>query len=245
MYLARYFGAHWMIVVLLGLLGGVGTGAMAVSQPPSYRAQVQLLVTFVPDQSSTGERPASAATAGKLMQRRVKTYASMMNTPRLTRPVIDSLNLPDTPARLGDNIVASSTLNTLAIDVAVEYGDATGAAAIANALAGELQRIADRDAAPAGLGSKAQVAVVSAAAAPERPEPVPWPLHAIGGTLGGFGIGLGIALSRAYRREGTPVSADVQAAWAAARMRLRRLGGTADGADSPIVVPRWRSGRHR
>lgn len=222
--LARYLdaiGRRWTIMVALALLGSVGTGVLAARTAPTYRADVQMVVTFAREEPTTRDRPDSPAPdAGKLMQRRVKTYATMMNSPRLTRPVIDSLRLPYTPAELADHIVASSAVNTLAIDVVVSDDDGAGAAAIANALAAELQRIAERDAAPAGLGLKAQVTVVRAASAPARPERVSWPLHATGGALGGLAIGLGIAVLRGHGQAGTPVSADVRSVWAALRRRF-------------------------
>ncbi|MEU4482419.1 lipopolysaccharide biosynthesis protein [Micromonospora sp. NPDC023966] len=205
---------------MLALLGGVGAGFLAARQEPTYRAEVQMLVTFAKEQPGAQDQPeVPGPDAGKLMQRRVKTYASMMNTPRLTRPVINSLQLPYTPAQLADRIVASSTVNTLAIDVAVADRDGGIAAAIANGLAAELQRIAGRDAAPAGLGLKAQVAVLHAASAPARPERVSWPLHATSGALGGLAIGLGIAVLRGHSQAGTPISADVKTVWAALRKR--------------------------
>lgn len=222
MYLARYLGAvgrRWTIMVALAVLGGVGTGVLAARAAPTYRAEVQLLVTFAREPDAQGEPDSPGPDAGKLMQRRVKTYATMMNSPRLTRPVIDSLRLPYTPEELADRIVASSPVDTLAIDVLVTDRQAAGAAAIANALADELQRIAQRDAAPAGLGLKAHVTVVKAASAPERPEPLPWPLHATGGALGGLAIGLGIAVLRGYGQAGTPISADLQTVWATLRRR--------------------------
>ncbi|TDC36593.1 lipopolysaccharide biosynthesis protein [Micromonospora sp. 15K316] len=220
MYLARNFGAHWITIVLLALLGGVGTGVLAARQPPSYRSEVQLLVTFV---AEGAQEPPSAPPpdAGKHMQRRVKSYASMMNTSRLTVPVIESLGLPDTPAQLADDIVASSPLDSLAVDVAVTYPDAETAAEIANALAVELQRIADRDLPPAGLTTKAKASVIKAAAVPDGAEPVAWPLHAAAGALGGFGIGLGVALARSFRREGTPIGADLRTVREAVRSRWR------------------------
>lgn len=170
------------------------------------------------------------------MQRRVKTYATMMNTPRLTRPVIDSLGLPYTTDDLAGRVVASSTVNSLAIDVTVTDRSAGTAAAIAAALAAELQRIAERDLPPAGLGLKAHVAVVRAAAPPPRSEPVRWQSYALGGALGGLALGVGIALVLGYRRAGTPVSADVRALWTTTVRRPAGVPGQTDGrvADASV-----------
>ncbi|SBT68426.1 Capsular polysaccharide biosynthesis protein [Micromonospora sediminicola] len=232
--LARYrdvIGRRWTIVVALALLGGVVTGVPAARRDPVYRAETQLLVTFAAEGAAPPQPRPSAPEAGRLMQRRVKTYATMMNTPRLTRPVIDSLRLPYTTDDLATRVVASSTVNALAIDVAVTDRSGTTAAAIADALAAELQRIARRDLPPAGLGLKAQVAVVRPAVAPQRPEPVWWPLHTLGGAFGGLAIGLGVALVLGYRRAGTPVGADLRTVWAAVRRRPVASGPDVHGPD--------------
>ncbi|MFG1672969.1 YveK family protein [Micromonospora sp. NPDC049282] len=224
-------GRRWPIVVALALLCGALTGVLAERRPPLYRSGTQLLVTFAAEKSAAPQPRPAPAEADLLMQRRVKTYATMMNTPRLTRPVIDSLGLPYTTDDLAGRIVASSVVDTLAIDVTVTDRSAGTAAAIAAALAAELQRIAQRDLAPAGLGLKAHVEVVRAAVPPPRPQPVRWPWSAVGGALGGLAIGVGVALALGYRGVGTPVGADVRALWAAAARRRR------GGAGSPGPGP--------
>ncbi|KAB1901558.1 lipopolysaccharide biosynthesis protein [Micromonospora tulbaghiae] len=224
-------GRRWPIVLALTLLCGALTGVVAERRPPVYRAETQMVVTFTAEKSATPQPRPPADEAGRLMQRRVKTYATMMNTPRLTRPVIDSLGLPYTTDDLAGRVVASSTVDSLAVDVAVTDRSAGTAAAIAAALAAELQRIAERDLPPAGLGLKAQVAVVRAAAPPPRPEPVRWQWYAAGGALGGLAVGVGIALVLGYRRAGTPVSADVRTLWATT-VRRRPAEAVVEPADS-------------
>ncbi|MDO3682711.1 YveK family protein [Micromonospora sp. C28ISP2-4] len=223
-------GRRWPVVLALTLLCGALTGVLAERRPPVYRAETQMVVTFAAEKSAAPQPRPPADEAGRLMQRRVKTYATMMNTPRLTRPVIDSLGLPYSTDDLAARVVASSTVDSLAIDVAVVDRSAGTAAAIAAGLAAELQRIAERDLPPAGLGLKAQVEVVRAAAPPPRPEPVRWQWYAAGGALGGLAVGVGIALVLGYRRAGTPVSADVRTLWAATVAR-RRPAAPADPAD--------------
>ncbi|GAB3072801.1 YveK family protein [Micromonospora schwarzwaldensis] len=220
--LARYRDAirrRWPIVVASALLGGVVTGVPAARHDPAYRAETRLGVTFAADGSAEPQPRPSEEEAGRLMQRRVKTYATMMNTPRLTRPVIDALRLPYAPDALAGRIVASSTVDTLIIDVAVTDREPGTAAAVANGLADELQRIARRDLPPAGLGLKAHVAVLRPAVPPRRPEPDHWPLRAAGGVLGGLAIGVGVAFVLAHRRAGTPVGADLRTVRATARRR--------------------------
>lgn len=223
-------------MLALTLLCGALTGVLAERRPPVYRAETQMLVTFAAEKSAAPQPRPPADEAGRLMQRRVKTYATMMNTPRLTRPVIDSLGLPYTTDDLAGRVVASSTVDSLAIDVAVTDRSAGTAAAIAAALAAELQRIAARDLPPAGLGLKAHVAVVRAAAPPQRPEPVRWQWYAAGGALGGLAVGAGIALVLGYRRSGTPVSADVRTLWASVTRRRPPVPAASDAAASDAVA---------
>ncbi|MEU4814681.1 lipopolysaccharide biosynthesis protein [Micromonospora aurantiaca] len=235
-FLRDTIGRRWPIVLALTLLCGAFTGVLAERRPPVYRAETQMVVTFAVEKSAAPQPRPPADEAGRLMQRRVKTYATMMNTPRLTRPVIDSLGLPYTTDDLAGRVVASSTVNSLAIDVAVTDRSAGTAAAIAAALAAELQRIAERDLPPAGLGLKAHVAVVRAAVPPPRSEPVRWQWYALGGALGGLALGVGIALVFGYRRAGTPVSADVRALWATTVRRPAGVPGQTDGrvADASV-----------
>ncbi|MEU1811111.1 YveK family protein [Micromonospora aurantiaca (nom. illeg.)] len=231
-------GRRWPIVLALTLLCGALTGVLAERRPPVYRAETRMLVTFAAEKSAAPRPRPPADEAGRLMQRRVKTYTTMMSTPRLTRPVIDSLGLPYTTDDLAGRVVASSTVNSLAIDVVVTDRSAGTAAAIAAALAAELQRIAERDLPPAGLGLKAHVAVVRAAAPPPRPEPVRWQWYAAGGALGGLAVGVGIALVLGYRRAGTPVSADVRTLWATTvRRRPAAPAVPADSAASESPEP--------
>jgi capsular polysaccharide biosynthesis protein len=130
------------------------------------------------------------------MQRRVKMYSGLLATPRLTRPVIEAQGLDTTPERLGERVEASSPLNSNEINITVTGASPTRAAAIATALAAELDKVAKREKPTADLPVSTSVTVVRAATTPDEPRPVRWPLHALAGALAGFAIGLGLAVLR-------------------------------------------------
>jgi capsular polysaccharide biosynthesis protein len=138
------------------------------------------------------------------MQRRVKTYAGMLTTPRVTDPVVRSLHLPVTPARLGDGITTSSPVDSHAIDVTVTDSVPERAAAIGNALAAELAKVAAgenqrakaRQTPDMDSSLAAQISVSTPASVPDGPVPVRWWLHAAAGALAGAALGLGIAVLR-------------------------------------------------
>jgi capsular polysaccharide biosynthesis protein len=190
----RAIRVYWPIAVALALVGGGALGFVAKHQEPVYQAETHLRVSFL---------RARQAAADPLVQRRVKTYASMLNTQRLTEPVIRSLRLPYSPAELGGRIVASSPLNTLAIDLAVADVSAVRAADIANGLVAELTKVAEREKPTTELPAQTRIQVVSAAAVPQRPLPVRWKLHIVAGALAGLAVGLGLAVPLQYRRDDT------------------------------------------
>jgi capsular polysaccharide biosynthesis protein len=200
----RAVRGNWPLIAVLVLCGGIGLGFLAHSKDPVYTSEARLLVTFTP----APERPSPQTS--RLMQRVVKTYTSLLATPRLTEPVIDTLGLDTTPRGLDDQITASSPLDTHEIHVTVTDTNAVRAAAVANALVTELAKVAARAKPSTELPANTGISVVHPASVPGEPEPVRWPLHGLGGGLAGFGIGLGLAVLRGRRYEpgetGVPVS---------------------------------------
>jgi capsular polysaccharide biosynthesis protein len=186
----RAIRGNWPLITALVICGGFGLGLLAHSRDPVYASEAKLLVSFTPPP----ERPSPLAS--RLMQRRVKTYTTMLATPRLTQPVIDSLGLDTTPERLGERVEASSPLNKDEINITVTDSSPTRAAAIATALAAELGKVAQREKPTTDLPVSTSVSVESAATTPDEPRPVRWPLHALAGALAGFAIGLGLAVLR-------------------------------------------------
>jgi capsular polysaccharide biosynthesis protein len=217
----RAIRAYWPIALGLAILGGTGFALIARHQHPVYRAETQLLVSFIPSgQVATGSEASGPAT-GQLMQRRVKTYASMLNDQRVTEPVIRSLRLPYTPDELSGHIFVTSPVNTFAIDIAVTDSSASRSARIADGLAAELAEAAQRDKPTKDLPAQTRIQVVRGAAQPQRPLPARWQLKMLLGALAGVVLGLGLAVALQYGREGRPVTADLRDVWSAATSRPR------------------------
>jgi capsular polysaccharide biosynthesis protein len=186
----RTIRGNWPLIVALVICGGVGLGLLAHGRDPVYASEARLLVAFTPQP----EQPSPLQS--RLMQRRVKMYSGLLATPRLTRPVIEAQGLDTTPERLGERVEASSPLNSNEINITVTGASPTRAAAIATALAAELDKVAKREKPTADLPVSTSVTVVRAATTPDEPRPVRWPLHALAGALAGFAIGLGLAVLR-------------------------------------------------
>jgi capsular polysaccharide biosynthesis protein len=222
---APYFRAirtRWLVVVVLGIAGGVGSGVVAAREPAVYLAQTRLNVSFDPgpEQAPPGTR--------LLMQRRLRIYAGMVHTPRLIEPVISALGLPYTPDQLGRQIRALSPLDSLTIDVTVTDRVAVRAADIANALAAELAALADREEPSAQLPVRTSVAVARQASPPDEPVPARGPVRAAVGALAGLVLGLGVAVLFVHARDGLPPTADLRAVWRSSVVRWvdRRAAGS-------------------
>jgi len=199
----RAIRGNWPLIVALAICGGFGLGLLAHGKDPVYASEARLLVTFEP----APDRPSSLTS--RLMQRRVKTYTGLLAAPRLTRPVIETLGLDTTPARLGERVEASSPLNTHEIRVTVTDSSPAGAAAIATALAAELGELAQSEKPTADLPFSTRITVADTPTTPGKPVPVRWPLHALAGALAGIAIGLGLAVLRGRKKDsaqpGVPV----------------------------------------
>lgn len=218
----RAIRTYWWPVLALAILGGTASALAAEQQQAVYRAETHLLVSFLPTEQAIGDSGPSAPEMDALKQRRVKGYARMLSTPRVTEPVIRSLGLPYTPAELAGHIFAMSPLNTFAIDIAVTDTSASRAAQVANALVDQLTQVAQREKPTEALPVQTQIQVVKAAVPPHRPLPVRWQLKMAVGALAGSGLGLGLAVLLQHAREGRPGGADLRELWSSASARVRK-----------------------
>jgi len=205
---------QWPIVVLSSVLGGVGMGGLPFLERPDYQAETVLQVSFVmPSTNSVIPEPPGVGGTGsgspspkagptlppeppeRATARRVTTFTQLASTEAVTKPALPALGLPYTPEQLGREIFASTPFNTSLIDISVTNPDPQRAAAIANAIAAELTKIADKSEVPAGQ-AQAVLSVTRAASAPSTPVPVAWQIPSMTGLLAGLALGLAIAVLR-------------------------------------------------
>ena len=117
MLLRRYMTilkAHWFGIVACTLLGVLAAGAVAMITPPSYTAKMTMYIS-----AQNGNDAMSAYQGGMFTQQRVKSYTELIQGERVASEVATVLNLPDAPDDLSREIAASSTLDTVVINVSV------------------------------------------------------------------------------------------------------------------------------
>ncbi|MFC8258180.1 polysaccharide biosynthesis tyrosine autokinase [Streptomyces sp. NPDC057291] len=126
------------VVVCLVLAIGAALAATSFSTPV-YEARTQLFVA-----TRTGEDSAELNQGQTFSQARVQSYAAIVTTRQVTRPVVKELRLRTTPEELASRITAVAPLNTVLIDITVRDTKPERAARIANAVAQRFSAAVER-----------------------------------------------------------------------------------------------------
>lgn len=193
--------AHrWRVVVAFLALGLLGALAIVLFSPTKYAATSQV---FVGTKASTGS---DAYAASIFATNRVQSYATIADTPLLLQPVIDTLHLKTTPAKLADDVHASVVSGTVVIDVTAEASTGQQAEQIAGAVADQLVAESARleneqltkKQEKAGLTAPPQLfrASILGAPSPATKASPRTTLDVVAGGLIGLLVGLGVASMR-------------------------------------------------
>jgi succinoglycan biosynthesis transport protein ExoP len=188
----RVIRKRWQIIVAVTLVVLAGAALATELSPKVYEATTRLFV------STSGSSDSSALLSGSnFTQQRVLSYADVITTPNVLDPVIKTLQLNTTAAKLGAQITATVPLNTVLIEVAVQDTNPRVAAQVADAVGKQFTRtVADLESVSKGQASPVKVTVVSTPTVPTTPvSPKPTRNLALGVVLGLL-LGLGLALLR-------------------------------------------------
>jgi polysaccharide biosynthesis transport protein len=188
----RVIRKRWQIIAGVMLVVLAGAALATALSPKVYEAQTRLFV------STSGGGDSNALLSGSsFTQQRVKSYADVITTPNVLDPVIRTLKLRKTAARLGEQITATVPLDTVLIEVAVTDTNPRVAADVADAVGRQFTKtVANLESVNTGQSSPVKVTVVSAPTVPTVPiSPKPARNLALGLILGLL-LGLALALLR-------------------------------------------------
>lgn len=188
----RVVRKRWRLIALV-TLAAIGLSALAtVLSPKVYSAQTEFFVS-----TSGGDNAVQLLQGNTFTQQRVKSYAQLLETPKVLAPIRDKLGLDRTIDELAGQVSATVRLDTVLIEVTVTGSSPAQAAAIATALGeqfpttiDELERVSEGQPSPVKITLVRETQV--------NPSPItPRPARnlALGLALGLL-VGLGVALLR-------------------------------------------------
>jgi non-specific protein-tyrosine kinase len=127
---ARLLRKRWLLILVLTLLGGGAAAGASYLATPVYQATTQLFVSA----SSGGSGITDAYQGGLFTQQRVKSYAQIIDSPKVLAPAITQLGLTMDPNELAKHVTATAPLDTVLIDVKVDDTNPKQAMDLANTI---------------------------------------------------------------------------------------------------------------
>jgi capsular exopolysaccharide synthesis family protein len=189
----RIFRERWGVVLTALLLGLIVAASTWYMRPKEYTATLTMYVS-----AQTADSAQSAYQGAQLSQQRVTSYVELVASTRVTREVISNLGLAMSPEDLAEQIKASSTLDSVLVDVAVTDTSPQRAADIANSVGLMFSKLVTELERPTAPGAQPPVAVrvVQPAAVPLTQSSTSLPFSLALGLLSGLALGIGGALVR-------------------------------------------------
>jgi polysaccharide biosynthesis transport protein len=204
----RVLRLSWLIT-LLAFLACVLVGvAIAETATPRYTAHTQLFVST----PSPATNLSDTYQGGLFSQQRVLSYAPVVSSPAVLRPVIQRLHLAMDLASLQRHVHASVPVNTVLIDISVSDGSATRAAAIANAIGVEFPKLVSTLESAKGRALPVKLTVTSRASVPPSPSSPRKKIDLAIAAVLGLALGIGLACLRAFFDTRMRTAADASSA---------------------------------
>lgn len=176
---------YWMLVVLLTILGTLAATALTLRTAPKYRSTVTF---FVSSQTSSSQTPLQA---DQFAQRRINSYAGVLQSDKMANLIIKKANLSLTSAQVAGEITATTDTNTVLLTATVIDSSADRALSISNAIASELNGVVNQLDNPGSTTSTTVLNVISG------PTLNPTPVSPNKSLNIGLGLLLGLALGTA------------------------------------------------
>lgn len=203
----RVLRRRWRIVAALLTLALVTAVTVTALSTRVYQADSEVFVSL----QDAGSGTTSNAYQGNLFsQERVKSYAKIANSPRVTGPVVTQLRLDLTPEQLSGRITATAPTDTVLVDLVVKDPSPARARDIANAVSQQFARVVQDLEKPATGRSPVSVSVVRPATLPLAPVSPRTPINIALGLLVGLALGIGVAVLRETLDTTIKTSEDLQ-----------------------------------
>lgn len=184
--------SHWIVIVVLMVLGAGSAYGYSQFIDPEYRAEAQVMV--IP---TRGESTTELVQGSNYVQSLVQTYTLLVSSPTVLDPVIDELGIDETSNRLARRVDVNVPLNTVVIEIGVTDADGGSAADTANAIAKELANaVADVSPVSADGAPAVRIETISPARTPTVPVSPNTRMNVAVGAAAGIALGVLFAVLR-------------------------------------------------
>ncbi|MCZ4551791.1 polysaccharide biosynthesis tyrosine autokinase [Gordonia rubripertincta] len=157
----RILQRGWIVIVAAGLLFGLAALGYSLLQKPVYQAVATLYVT-----SGTGDSSQSALQGNMASQQRVSSYTKLVNTGAVVDEAIKSGNLAITASQARSSLSATTTPDTVLLNIIAQNTSRETAQGLANATAEAMTSYVATLETPSGGGEPlAKLTVVTPASA--------------------------------------------------------------------------------
>ncbi|MCI0159346.1 polysaccharide biosynthesis tyrosine autokinase [Leifsonia shinshuensis] len=186
------FRRFWYVVVIATIVGAIAGYGLSQLATPVYTATSSLYFSLSFAGTATDLSQGATYTQNQML-----SFAQLAESPAVLQPVIDDLNLAETPAQLASAITVSTPQNTVILQIAVADTSPKQAAAIANAVAANLSSTVEQIA-PKSATDRATVTVrvIAHAAVPDAASSPNIRLNVLSGLLLGLIVGALIVVLR-------------------------------------------------
>ncbi|WP_062292740.1 polysaccharide biosynthesis tyrosine autokinase [Demequina phytophila] len=189
----RVFRAHWVVIVLITVLGGAAAFGWTLTQPKVYTATGSAIIT-----TGASEDLGSALVGDNYAKSRVKSYLDIAKSRKVAAYAIDELGLASSPDGLVARVTVSNPLDTAVLRVAANGSSPEEARDLVEAwIAGMTKAVADIENSGAGDGDAQSVVglqTLDSAVLPGAPSSPNVKLAVALGLLVGLALGVGYAL---------------------------------------------------
>jgi capsular exopolysaccharide synthesis family protein len=176
---------HLVLLVGVVLMGAGVAQLITMLQSTMFESKASVFVSM----SQEGQGIDQAYQGTLFSQQRVRSYADLVTTPKVTIPVIRELRLHMRPERLAKQLKVDVPIDTVLLNVTARAGDPVMAARIVNSVTRHLiSAVAEVEAPKPGHSPPVRIQVVRPGAVPSEPSsPKPVLNIAIGAVLGAIG----------------------------------------------------------
>lgn len=189
--LLKIIRKHLVATIVAFVVVVAGVSAYTFLAPPKYTATAQTMATY--NASGDGESISQQSTGGTYISNQITSYPTLATTSKVLKPVIEELGLDKTVADLADQVTVTNPTNTAFVNISVVDGDPQQAADIANAVAGSLKDVIEKDL-YSGTESPVRVSIVQKAQTPQSKSSPKTALYLAVGVVLGIIIGVFTAL---------------------------------------------------